>query len=195
MAKILDPIHPEEILREEFLAPLGIGRPARETVVPPGESARPSTPSGASARRPPCGLRVFSAFPRKCGSGSRPSTTCAWRAVSPARKSNGVFILTPRLESLPPTVVRQRPLRHPLQRTRHSGESRNPEESLAAAGFSLPRECRGIGRRRPAFPVSFCLSASFKRTPISRSCTSSSTSTPSLPTDRATPPVHRLWRR
>ena len=36
MPKILDPIHPEEILREEFLAPLGIGRPAREIVVPPG---------------------------------------------------------------------------------------------------------------------------------------------------------------
>ena len=38
MAKILDPIHPGEILREEFLAPLGISinRLARETVVPPG---------------------------------------------------------------------------------------------------------------------------------------------------------------
>ena len=38
MAKILDPIHPGEILREEFLAPLGISinRLAREIVVPPG---------------------------------------------------------------------------------------------------------------------------------------------------------------
>lgn len=38
MAKILDPIHPGEILREEFLIPLGISinRLAREIVVPPG---------------------------------------------------------------------------------------------------------------------------------------------------------------
>lgn len=38
MAKILDPIHPGEILCEEFLAPLGISinRLAREIVVPPG---------------------------------------------------------------------------------------------------------------------------------------------------------------
>ena len=38
MAKILDPIHPGEILREEFLTPLGISinRLAREIVVPPG---------------------------------------------------------------------------------------------------------------------------------------------------------------
>lgn len=38
MAKILDPIHPGEILREEFLMPLGISvnRLAREVVVPPG---------------------------------------------------------------------------------------------------------------------------------------------------------------
>lgn len=38
MAKILDPIHPGEILREEFLAPLGISinRLAREIMVPPG---------------------------------------------------------------------------------------------------------------------------------------------------------------
>lgn len=38
MAKILDPIHPGEILREEFLIPLGISinRLAREIMVPPG---------------------------------------------------------------------------------------------------------------------------------------------------------------
>lgn len=38
MAKVLDPIHPGEILREEFLIPLGISinRLAREIVVPPG---------------------------------------------------------------------------------------------------------------------------------------------------------------
>lgn len=38
MAKILDPIHPGEILREEFLIPLGISinRLARDIVVPPG---------------------------------------------------------------------------------------------------------------------------------------------------------------
>lgn len=38
MAKVLDPIHPGEILREEFLMPLGISinRLAREIVVPPG---------------------------------------------------------------------------------------------------------------------------------------------------------------
>lgn len=38
MAKVLDPIHPGEILREEFLIPMGISinRLAREIVVPPG---------------------------------------------------------------------------------------------------------------------------------------------------------------
>ena len=125
MAKILDPIHPEEILREEFLAPLGIGRPAREIVVPPGRISEI-----VNAKRDitaETALRVFSAFPRKCGSGSWPSTTCAWRAVSPARKSNGVPILAPRLEPLPPTVVRQRPLRHPLQRSRHSCGNGEPD--------------------------------------------------------------------
>ena len=38
MAKLLEPIHPGEILREEFLKPMGISinRLAREIVVPPG---------------------------------------------------------------------------------------------------------------------------------------------------------------
>lgn len=127
MAKILDPIHPEEILREEFLAPLGIGidRPAREIVGPPGRIGE--TVNAKRDITAETALRVFSAFPRKCGSGSWPSTTRAWRAVLPARKSNGVFILTPRLESLPPTVVRQRPLRHPLQRRRHSCGNGEPD--------------------------------------------------------------------
>ena len=44
------------------------------------------------------------------------------------------------------------------------------------AGFSLPQEGRGIGRRRAASPVSFCPNASFKSAPISRPCASSSTS-------------------
>ena len=38
MARLLEPIHPGEILREEFLKPMGISinRLARDTVVPPG---------------------------------------------------------------------------------------------------------------------------------------------------------------
>jgi len=38
MGKILEPIHPGEILREEFLKPMGISinRLARDIVVPPG---------------------------------------------------------------------------------------------------------------------------------------------------------------
>ncbi len=38
MAKVLEPIHPGEILREEFLKPMGISinRLARDIVVPPG---------------------------------------------------------------------------------------------------------------------------------------------------------------
>jgi len=38
MTKLLEPIHPGEILREEFLKPMGISinRLAREIVVPPG---------------------------------------------------------------------------------------------------------------------------------------------------------------
>lgn len=38
MARLLEPIHPGEILREEFLEPMGISinRLAREIVVPPG---------------------------------------------------------------------------------------------------------------------------------------------------------------
>lgn len=38
MSELLDPIHPGEILREEFLDPLGISinRLARDLVVPPG---------------------------------------------------------------------------------------------------------------------------------------------------------------
>ena len=38
MAKMLDPIHPGEILREEFVIPLGISinRLARDLAVPPG---------------------------------------------------------------------------------------------------------------------------------------------------------------
>ena len=44
------------------------------------------------------------------------------------------------------------------------------------AGVPLSRECRGIGHRRPAFPVSCCPNASFKSAPISRPCVSSSTS-------------------
>ncbi len=38
MAKTLEPIHPGEILREEFLKPMGvsINRLARDIVVPPG---------------------------------------------------------------------------------------------------------------------------------------------------------------
>jgi addiction module HigA family antidote len=38
MTKLLEPIHPGEILREEFLAPMGlsINRLAREILVPPG---------------------------------------------------------------------------------------------------------------------------------------------------------------
>ena len=38
MAKVLEPIHPGEILREDFLKPMGISinRLARDTVVPPG---------------------------------------------------------------------------------------------------------------------------------------------------------------
>ena len=38
MTKLLKPIHPGEILREEFLKPMGISinRLAREIVVPPG---------------------------------------------------------------------------------------------------------------------------------------------------------------
>ena len=38
MARLLEPIHPGEILREEFLKPMGISinRLARDIVVPPG---------------------------------------------------------------------------------------------------------------------------------------------------------------
>ena len=38
MARLLEPIHPGEILREEFLNPMGISinRLARDIVVPPG---------------------------------------------------------------------------------------------------------------------------------------------------------------
>ncbi len=38
MARLLEPIHPGEILREEFLKPMGvsINRLARDIVVPPG---------------------------------------------------------------------------------------------------------------------------------------------------------------
>jgi addiction module HigA family antidote len=38
MARLLEPIHPGEILREEFLKPMGISinRLARDVVVPPG---------------------------------------------------------------------------------------------------------------------------------------------------------------
>ncbi len=38
MARVLEPIHPGEILREEFLKPMGISinRLARDIVVPPG---------------------------------------------------------------------------------------------------------------------------------------------------------------
>ena len=64
----------------------------------------------------------------------------------------------------------------PAPHTRHTGESRYPEESLLVAGVPLPRECRGIGHRRPASPASCCPNASFKSAPISRPCVSSSTS-------------------
>lgn len=41
MARLLEPIHPGEILREEFLKPMGISinRLARDIVVPPGRTS------------------------------------------------------------------------------------------------------------------------------------------------------------
>jgi len=65
----LPPVHPGEILLEEFLSPLGVSqyRLAKETSVPHGGSTRSCGGCGRSARTRRCGWRGTSA-PRS-GSG------------------------------------------------------------------------------------------------------------------------------
>ena len=84
----LPPIHPGEILREEFMKPRGLSQNAlaRALNVPPRRSTRSCLKSAASRRTPPCGWRAILALARKCGPACRPITTCAWRATK--RKGN-----------------------------------------------------------------------------------------------------------
>lgn len=65
----ISPIHPGEILAEEYLAPLKITQHklAVDIGVPPVESTRSYTVSGASARTRHCGSPATSA--RQSGSG------------------------------------------------------------------------------------------------------------------------------
>ena len=67
--KTMSPVHPGEILREEFLSPLGISqyRLAKETSVPPGGSTRSSEVSGASVPTAHCAWHGTSGRPNAFG--------------------------------------------------------------------------------------------------------------------------------
>ena len=57
---VMPPVHPGEILLEEFLTPLGVSqyRLAKASMSRPGGSTRSSTASGASPRMPHYGCQL-----------------------------------------------------------------------------------------------------------------------------------------
>lgn len=115
--KILDPIHPGEILLEEFLEPMGLGqsRLAGDLSAPPRRINGSCTASAGSPSTPLSGSPVCSGRRRASGSTSSRATTSRSRLTVNARsKACGPFE-----RALPPITTNGRP--YPLSLRRLDG--------------------------------------------------------------------------
>lgn len=98
MTKLLEPIHPGEILREEFLKPLAISidRLARDIVVPPGRiSEIVNGKRGITADTALRLTRYFDVSAELC-LGYKLSMTCVKPDKSPGKKLRRAFSLMQR---------------------------------------------------------------------------------------------------
>ena len=70
--KLLEPIHPGEILFEDFMKPMevSINRLARDTAVPPGRISAIVNGKAPLAPTPPCALANTLVFRPRCGWGA-----------------------------------------------------------------------------------------------------------------------------
>ncbi len=84
MPRKIDPIHPGEILAEEFLKPMEISqyRLAREISVPPRRINEIVHGKRSISPTRPCASPVTSAFPSDSGSTSKPGMTSKQRKTA-----------------------------------------------------------------------------------------------------------------
>ena len=122
--KLLKPIHPGEILLEEFMKPIdiSINRLARDIAVPRAASAPSSIANAPSAPIPPCASASTSASHPNSGWGFRLTTICTWRNVPSVPRWKNACIGTP--PDLRGFVVNKKPFEKFVGRMRAAGKTR-----------------------------------------------------------------------